>query len=173
MYQKLPKEIAPLRLAQNGLKLTGELAVKDMPRLLQSLQSDEGTVTVNMAFDVDEINTPYMQGEFTTTVSMKCERCLQAMPVKLDVHSLLAMVMDEQKIEGLAEQYEPWLLESSDDVPLSSVIEDELILALPLVPRHDEACLPASEWVSSDESVEEVEEKVSPFAILATLKTKK
>ena len=173
MHQKLPKEIDPLRLAQNGLKLAGQLAVSDMPRLVQSLQNNEGIVDVDIAFDVDEINTPYMRGKFTTTVSMICERCMKAMKVSLNVNCLLAMVTNERKIEGLAEQYDPWLLESSDDVSLGSVIEDELILALPLVPRHDEACLPASEWSSSDELIEEVEDKVSPFAILSTLKTKK
>ena len=173
MHQKLPKEIDPLRLAQNGLKLAGKLAVTEMPRLLQSLTNNEGIVDVDIAFDVDEVNTPFMRGEFTTTVSMICERCMKAMPIDLKVNCLLAMVTNERKIEGLAEQYDPWLLESSDDILLSSVIEDELILALPLVPRHDEACLPASEWSSADEMVKEAEEKVSPFAILSTLKTKK
>jgi uncharacterized protein len=172
MHQKLPKEIDPLRLAQNGLKLTGELAVTEMPRLAQSLVNNEAMVDVDIAFDVDEVNTPFMRGKFTATVSMTCERCMKEVKVDLNVSCLLAMVTNERKIEGLAEQYDPWLLESSDDVLLSSVIEDELILALPLVPRHDEACLPASEWSSADEMVEDVEEKVSPFAVLATLKTK-
>lgn len=173
MHQKLPKEIDPLRLAQNGLKLTGQLAVTEMPRLLQSLHSNDGMVGIDITFDVDEINTPFMRGAFTTTVSMTCERCMKAMQIDLNVHCLLAIVTSERKIEGLAEQYDPWLLESSDDVLLSSVIEDELILALPLVPRHDQACVPASEWSSADEMVEDIEEKVSPFAILSTLKIKK
>ena len=171
MHQKLPKEIDPLRLAQNGLKLTGQLAIADMPRLVQSLQSSEGVVDVDIAFDVDEINTPYMRGEFITTATMTCERCMKAMQVNLKVNCLLAMVTNERKIEGLAEQYDPWLLETSDDILLSSVVEDELILALPLVPRHDEACLPAEHWSAGETLIEE--EKVSPFAILSTLKTKK
>ncbi len=171
MQQKLPKEIDPLRLAQNGLKITGELSIVNMPRLLQSLQSDEGKVSVDVAFDVDEINTPYMRGDFTTTVSMNCERCMAPMVVNLKVNCLLAMVTSEQKIAGLAEQYEPWLLESSDDVLLSSVVEDELILALPLVPRHSKACLPAERWSAGEALI--AEGKVSPFAILSTLKTNK
>jgi uncharacterized protein len=173
MHQKLPKEIDPLRLAQNGLKLSGQLSVKEMPRLLQSLLSDESIVDVDIAFDVDEISTPFMRGKFTTTVSMTCERCLTEMSVDLEVNCLLAMITNERKIEGLAEQYDPWLLESSDDVLLGSIIEDELILALPLVPRHKEPCVPASDWSSSDEIVEKVEEKESPFAILSTLKLNK
>ncbi len=173
MHQKLPKEIDPLRLAQNGLKLSGQLSVKDMPRLLPSLLNDESIVDVDITFDVDEVNTPFMRGRFTTTVSMTCERCMTEMPVKLDVNCLLAMITSEHKIEGLAEQYDPWLLEGNDDIVLCSIVEDELILALPLVPRHKQACVPAEEWSSSDEIVEEVEEKESPFAILSTLKLNK
>lgn len=172
MPQKLPKEIDPLRLAKNGLKLTGQLAIADMPRLQQSLLSDEGTIKVNIAFDMDEIDTPYMQGEFATTVLMTCERCMTAMTLDLNVNSLLAIVINEQKIASLDKQYDPWLLASNDEVSLSSVVEDELILALPIVPRHNEVCLPASEWFSADELVGEAAEKVSPFAILSTLKTK-
>lgn len=172
MHQKLPKEIDPLRLAQNGLKLAGQLSLTEMPRLVQSLHSDQGIVNVDIAFDVDEINMPFMRGEFAATVLMTCERCMKAMSVDLKVNCLLAMITNESKIESLAEQYDPWLLENSDDVALASVIEDELILALPLVPRHDEACLPAHQWSSSDELLEEAEQKVSPFAILSTLKTK-
>jgi len=173
MPQKMPIEIDPLRLAQNGLQLTGQIAIKEMPRLLQSLVSNEGMVDVDIVFDVDEINTPFMRGQFATMVAMTCERCMKAVKVDLKVNCLLAMVTNERKIGGLAEQYDPWLIEGNDDVLLSSVIEDELILALPLVPRHDEACLAASEWSSADEMVAEAETKVSPFAVLATLKTKK
>ena len=79
MHLKLPKEIDPLRLAQNGLKLNGELSIKDMPRLSESLVNDEGSILVDLAFDMDEVNTPYMQGKIVAEVSMICERCMSPM----------------------------------------------------------------------------------------------
>lgn len=173
MRQKLPVEIDPLRLAQNGLKLSGELLIKDMPRLGESLVSDEGGVNVDLLFDMDEINTPFMKGSLLAEVSMRCERCMSPMVVSLSVNCLLAIVTSELKVTTLAEQYEPWLLENNDPVSLNAVIEDELILALPIVPRHDKACLPSEAWSSGQDSrVIDVEKRTSPFAILSSLKNK-
>jgi len=175
MHQKLPKEIDPFRLAQTGLKLDGELPLATMPRLTKSLQNDEGVVNVKMAFDMDEIGTPYMRGNFTASVSVICERCMEPMMLELDVDCLLAMVSSERKVEGLAEQYDPWILENNDPVLLSSVVEDELILSLPLVPRHEEVCLPDEAWSAGDDEVNELieaDKPASPFAVLEALKTK-
>ncbi|MBE0438936.1 MAG: DUF177 domain-containing protein [Gammaproteobacteria bacterium] len=174
MHQKLPKELDPFRLAQNGLKLEGQIPLADLPRLTQSLLSDQGMVDVKMAFDIDEVGTPYMKGEFSVSVSLTCQRCMSAMALDLNVDCLLALVKSERKVEGLAEQYEPWLLESNDPVLTSTVIEDELILSLPLVPKHDIACLPDNIWTAGDDNIITEDEKpVSPFAVLSSLKTKK
>ena len=174
MHLKLPKEIDPLRLAQNGLKLSGELSIKDMPRLSESLVNDEGSIHVDLAFDMDEVNTPYMQGKIVAEVSMICERCMSPMKVPLSITCLLAMILSERKIASLAEEYDPWLLENNDPVSLNAVIEDELILALPLVPRHTEACLPSEVWFAGEDesAVKEDDKPESPFAVLSSLKDK-
>lgn len=173
MHRKLPKEIDPFRLAQNGIELEGELELKTMPRLLDYLVDDQGVVTVKMAFDIDEIGTRYMRGQFSCGVSLLCERCLSPMTVKLDVDCLLAMVISERTVAGLAEQYDPWLLENDDPVSLAAVVEDELILALPLVPKHEEPCIANEDWVSeAEEDSQENDKPASPFAVLSELKTK-
>jgi len=172
MRQQLPKEIDPFRFAQNGLKLAGELQVSDLKRLSSALHNDEGIVSVDMHFDVDETGTPYLQGKFRSSLTLICERCMEAMQLTVEAECLLALVQYERKIEGLAEQYEPWLVDTDEPVELGSVVEDELILALPLVPRHDFDCLPAEAWQSGDEVVEEEEKPVSPFAVLSALKSK-
>ncbi|OUR86411.1 DNA-binding protein [Methylophaga sp. 42_8_T64] len=173
MHQQLPKEIDPFRYAQSGLKLAGELSVSNMPRLTSALQNDEGVVSIDMHFDVDETGTPYLRGIFTSSLTLVCERCTEAMLLSVTAECLLALIQNEHKVEGLAEQYEPWLIDSNEPVKLSSVVEDELILALPLVPRHDFDCLPAEAWQSGEEEVEEEDEKpTSPFAVLSALKSK-
>lgn len=172
MHQQLPVEIDPFRLAQNGLKLTGELQVSNLKRLLKSLDSDEGIVNVDMHFDVDETGTPFLKGKFSSSLSIICERCSEAMLLNVESNCLLALVKNELKVEGLAEQYDPWLIDDNNEtIKLASVVEDELILALPLVPKHDFKCLPAEVWQSGEDEV--VEEKpVSPFAVLSALKSK-
>jgi uncharacterized protein len=173
MHRKLPKEIDPFRLAQNGIELEGEIELRSMPRLLDYLVADEGMVTVKMLFGIDEIGTRYMRGQFSCELSLLCERCLSPMTTKLDVDCLLAMVMSEGKMAGLAEQYDPWLIENDEPVSLSAVVEDELILALPIVPRHEEPCIANEDWTSgTDEGLQENDKPASPFAVLSELKTK-
>jgi len=174
MHQKLPKEIDPLRLAQNGLVLEGRLPLSEMKRLTEALHGNEGMVDVKMSFALDEVGAPFMRGEFNVTISLMCERCFEPMSVDLVVSSLLAIVRNEKQIEGLAEQYEPWLLDSDNPVWLAKVIEDELILALPIIPRHDSDCLPEDAWSVGDEGQDdsETEKQASPFAVLSTLRSK-
>jgi uncharacterized protein len=96
------------------------------------------------------------------------------MSVDVDVECYLAILKNERKVEGLAELYDPWIVENNDPILLSSVVEDELILGLPLVPRHEHACLPKEAWYRGDDIDEsEKEKKVSPFEVLASLKLKK
>ena len=172
MHQQLPNEIDPFRLAQNGLKLAGKLQVSDMKRLPAALHNDEGVVDVSMHFDVDETGTPFLRAKFSSSLTLICERCMEPMVLAVEADCLLAIVQNEHKTEGLAEQYEPWLIDSDEPIELGSVVEDELILALPLVPRHDFACLPAEAWQSGEEKVEVEEKPISPFAVLSALKSK-
>ncbi len=173
MHQKLPIEIDPFRLAQNGLTLEGQIPLSDMSRLSQLVLSDEGLVDVKMLFDIDQVGTPYVSGQFHVSTSITCERCMEPMVLDLNVDCLLAMVIGERKIEGLAEQYDPWVLENSDPVLLKTVVEDELILSMPLVPRHESICLPDEAWSVGDIPEEQQDKPESPFAVLSSLKTKK
>ena len=173
MHQKLPIEIDPFRLAKNGLTLEGELQLNKMQRISESLHDNAGTVHVKMHFDMDKVlGTLYMKGEFSTTLDLICERCSEPMQYEVKTTCSLAIVSSEIKVEGLAEQYEPWVIDNDDPVILSSIVEDELILAIPLIPKHDHSCLPAEAWFAGDEIEVDVEKKVSPFAVLSALKKK-
>lgn len=172
MLQRLPKEIDPFRFAHNGLHLQGQLALSKMSRLAASLANDEGIVDVDMQFDIDELGTPYLAGRFKTTLTLICERCMEPMTINVDTECLLGFVKSEYKAEQLAEQYEPWFVENDEPVDPIRIVEDELILALPLVPRHDYSCLPEDAWYSGEKEGE-AEKPASPFAVLSVLKSKK
>jgi uncharacterized protein len=174
MRQQLPKDIDPFRFANTGRELEGELAQADLPRLADVLRHTDGTVTVSMRFDVDDTGTPFMQGHFTTTLSLSCERCMQELTLSVEVDTLLGIVRHEKLAENLSDQYEPWVIEEHDVADPASVVEDELILALPLVPKHDYDCLPEEAWFSGDKEEEKQADKAdSPFAVLSALKSKK
>ena len=172
MRQQLPKEIDPLRFAHSGLTLAGEIPVSEMPRLCEVLHDSSGVVIVNMQFDIDSTGTPYLNGQFAVTVNLLCERCMEPMAHSIKLSTMLAIIGHEGKIEGLAEQYEPWLLSDTKLVDPAEVVEDELILALPLVPKHDYPCLPDALWQAGEQEIE-AEKPASPFAVLSALKSKK
>ena len=173
MSQKLPIEIDPFRLARNKLILEGDLALATMHRLSQSLANNDGNVHVKMNFDLEKVTgVPHMNGVFTASLSLLCERCSKPVAYDININCSLGLVSNESEIERLAEQYDPWLIESADPIKLSLIVEDELILALPLVAKHNEICLPKEVWQAGEEE-EVVEEKApSPFAMLASLKNK-
>lgn len=172
MHQQLPREIDPFRFAHNGVQIRGSLPVASLTRLADKLADTQGDIMVTLQFDVDQTGTPYVEGIFTGQLMLICERCMQAMAFEVEIKSLLALVSHERKIEGLAEQYDPWLLGHSDAVNPADMVEDEIILALPLVPRHEHACLPEDLWSAGEQEIE-TEKPVSPFAVLSALKTNK
>ena len=92
--------------------------------------------------------------------------CLQPMRVELKRESSLAVVKDKSALEGLPASYEPLLLAEQEHVSLLDLLEDELILAIPLAPLHEPAKCSASE----DMERIRAEGKPSPFAELAKLK---
>lgn len=172
MQQQLPKELDPFRFAHNGIHLSGQIPLSSMRRLTDLLVTDDGMVDVDMHFDIDETGLPFMQGQFKTNIQMICERCMSPMDLQLDISALLGIIRHERKVEGLADQYEPWIIEDAKQVDPAQMVEDELILALPIVPKHDYACLSDDVWQSGEEEIE-ADKPASPFAVLAALKAKK
>ena len=72
-----------------------------------------------------------------TVLQMCCQRCLQPVAVPLDVDTQLRFVRDEALAEKLDEDSEEDVLALPATLDLQALVEDELILALPLVPRHE------------------------------------
>lgn len=175
MRQHLPKEIDPFRFAHTKREISGRVSLVELTRLTESLLSTDGEVEFRMQFDIDDTGTPFMQGRFKTTLSLTCERCLQELVLPMEIDSLLGLIRHEKLAEKLSEQYEPWVVNDAELTDPVTVIEDELILALPLVPKHDYDCLPDEAWFAGDkeEKSEEAAKPASPFSVLTSLKTKK
>jgi uncharacterized protein len=101
------------------------------------------------------------------SVTLQCQRCLQPMGQPLAVDRWFRFVGDEDEAERLDEEIEDDVLALSHSFDLHALLEDELILALPLVPRHEACPQPLS--VDAGADVVEAAEP-SPFAALAALR---
>ena len=104
------------------------------------------------------------------TVRLTCQRCLQPVEDHLKVERSFLFVRDEEQAAALDEDSEDDVLVLTRSLDAQDLLEDELLLALPLVPRHDTCPEPLAHV--EDEFPEELEEKPNPFAALAALKGK-
>jgi uncharacterized protein len=116
-----------------------------------------------------------------TSVPLQCQRCLATLVQPLQVDRRIRFVRNEAEAERLDEQSEDDVLSLPARLDLHELIEDELILALPLVPRHPGDCpepLPAlaahavgaSGVLRPDGATAVVDAPPHPFAALAALK---
>ena len=101
---------------------------------------------------------------------MVCQRCLGPVDVPLQVDQWFRFVADEATAEALDDESEEDLLALSREFDLRELIEDELLMALPVVPRHDECPDAVQLSVQSADFDAAQEEKTNPFAALAALK---
>lgn len=104
---------------------------------------------------------------------MQCQRCLHTVDVPLETDRWFRFVADEATAEALDDDSEEDLLAISREFSLRELIEDELLMALPAVPMHEQC--PAHVPMSAiDEAFEHAEaERPNPFAALAALRIDK
>lgn len=107
------------------------------------------------------------------TLPQICQRCLADVDLNLDVDRAYRFVADEATAEAQDDDCEEDVLALSREFNLMELIEDELLMALPLVPRHEE-CPVQPKMAVADEDFDGVGgEKPNPFAVLGALKSKK
>jgi uncharacterized protein len=111
---------------------------------------------------------PSLLIEAETEVTLECQRCLQPMRLPLHAERRIFFVDGEDAAAALDAEAEDDVLALTPALDLVELIEDELLLALPLVPRH-ELCpepLPRA-FVEDDPAIDPAD---NPFAVLAALK---
>jgi uncharacterized protein len=172
--ERLPVHIDPFRMAESRRLFEGRIALAEMERLGELLQDSDGEVTVSLEFGTDNEGIRFLRGRIQAEVSLECQRCLETMRYPIDSEFALALVRNTVEAEALPSHYEPLLVEG-EPLFLRDIIEDELLLALPIVAMHkQEEC---SVNVSSGQEAGETRKdtgaavKENPFAVLADLKT--
>ncbi len=168
MSQQLPEQIDPFRLARQRRVITGELPLHRMKRL-EPLVSDAsgGVANVALEFGTDDMGVKFVHGRVTAALGMTCQRCLQPILQNVDAQFSLGLVTTRREADLLPPHYDPLLVEQ-DHIPLVDVVEDELLLALPIVAMHEEGACSAAH--GAHEVVPEDMKQKSPFAILEQLK---
>jgi uncharacterized protein len=165
----LPPSLDLARAARQTYGLQGRLPVKSLPRLTAALASDAGEVELKLEVGLDPARRVVVSGRMDAELELQCQRCLE--PVKLKVHAEphLAWVKSDEQVAALPDGYEP-LLSADGQVALRELVSDELLLALPLVPKHEDGATCGGFTGTAQQSAELGEARKNPFAELAKLK---
>lgn len=172
--------IEPFELATQRRTLSGTLPVSGLPRLMRSLNADAEDVgrflvEYTLDFGVDEGGAPRVIGTVQTVLPTKCQRCMEMMELQLSLDIRLALVKSRQAAQQLSEDYDPLLVSPDAEISVESIVEDELILALPQATMHEiKDCPKGESFLNTGGGAAEdgpAPQRENPFAMLAQLKT--
>ncbi|WP_343136907.1 YceD family protein [Luteibacter rhizovicinus] len=125
-----------------------------------------------LEFGRDEFNVRYVAVRIEAPLTLICQRSLEPFVMTVNVDTRLGLIVNENEESGLPPGYEPLLVEEDGRLDPVTVIEDELLLVLPLVPINPDAELP-DDIVGPDETEQDSSDTPpNPFAILRELKNR-
>lgn len=169
--QLLPVSIDALKFCQQGVQVSGFLPLARLQRLSQQLYVAEGEARAELSFGVDQQSRKTISGHLEAVLPLVCQRCLERIDIPVATELSLALVWNDDQATQLPRTLDPVVMDG-EVLDLLEIVEEELLLALPLVAIHDEGvCQPPKLLVEQVVVDEPVETKVNPFQVLAALKS--
>jgi len=164
----LPRQVDPRKLVGQGARFSGSVPTVHMMRLADAVVSAEDVAEAELEFGRDDEGRAVVRGGVELAVELECQRCLKPLAHRLAGNVALGIVWDLEGAKTLPRQLEPWIVDSESS-DLYDMVEDELLLALPIAAYHDTDECRASGSYSTGEVSDSAE---NPFGILAQLKTR-
>ena len=161
--------INSLDFAGNGRRISGEMHVSELPRMLDMLENPQGILSYAVQGGVNELGTHFLDVNVSGQCRLRCQRCLNGMnyPVRLDTRLLLRnqATMDalDDNVASVEEgEFDSILADAHLDV--LNLLEEEILLSLPIAPKHEWGTCRAAGGENSSEAPH-------PFAVLTKLKS--
>lgn len=174
----LPPTLDVKSLTQSAQPMVGQFSLSKSERLIQETSglgaenvlkwSALGESRPNAA---DELQ-PWLALTVAVTMPLTCQRCLGTVDVSVVIDREFRFVDTESQAEQEDDDSEEDVLAMSREFSLLELIEDEVLMDLPLVPRHD-VCPVSVKLAAADADFSDDAPKPNPFAALAALKTPK
>ncbi len=163
----LPEQVDHKKLAVESARLEGVMALGRFARFSDYLASRQGDVRIKLQFSRGEGRRTLIVGELSADVSVTCQYCLE--PVTVSVASSIDVLVVDSTVALLElPQDQDGLVCETERLILTDVLEDELIVSLPMVPKHaNGGCLDISGYRDEGEPGGDTHR---PFAGLEVLK---
>lgn len=167
--RSIPLKVRASTAVEQQAHFSGALAINGLSRLTEALASPEGVLQVDLSLGRWS-GHPAIRGAVTGDVVLPCRQCRRSFRQSLDCCVDLRLVYSDAEEQQALRDCEPYRVQD-DALLLQELIEDEVLLALPMLPRCNscENALPDVSRVHADEaSLASVAD--GPFAVLKTLK---
>ena len=145
----------------------GQVPLSELTRLKGLVADTEGQCSYALEFGRDEVlQVAYVELTIDAALPLTCQRSMQRFLLPVSIKQRLGLIRDEEEESALPPDYEALLVPEDGNLHPLELVEDELVLAVPVV-----ALAPGSEAVERDwPATEEEQSKANPFAALAALK---
>lgn len=174
------REFAARRLdvksfAEDAGTVSGQEPVRQHERLMAETQGRGAEAPVSWSATGEVRNSGHVQPQIwlhltaNATLPLTCQRCLAPVDIAVAVQRSFRFVPDEDMAAAQDDASEEDVLALSRSFDLVELVEDELLMELPLAPRH-EACPVPVQLSAADPGVEAPKPRENPFALLGKLK---
>ena len=172
----LPELIDHRKMAGQAGILKGSVPVQQFTRLREMLEAGDGDVHLKLAFSKGGRDRTHVTGVVTARVELICQNCLTrygqeiGSNVKMDIFPSEESLKAAHEAEHSLEQSVDGLVCPGKLARVVDLVEDELLLAVPMIPRHDAQACPDNNYEAPAETiVEPVDDRTTyrPFADLA------
>lgn len=166
MPKQLPETANFLKQAERNVVLEGTMPLAKLERLSEVMSGNSGELYAKLRFTSD---TGYLglRGKVEASLELICQRCMKPMKHAVSGHFKFGLMTSEEFEDKLPPDADPYLLEG-DEQSVIEILEDELLLSIPIAAMHQEEC---SEFLQKQNEERRVEkEKSNPFAVLKDLK---
>jgi uncharacterized protein len=173
--QHTPPKVDIKQAGQSAMQISGRDLLQNYERLthettgLGALNPLEWSAHFDLKPDQAGRAQVWLQLKVKVTLPQTCQRCLGPVDVPIEVERAFRFVDNEAQAELEDDESPEDLLVTSRDFDLAGLIEDEVLMDLPVVPRHD-SCPVAVKLTVADADFEAEVAKPNPFAVLAGLK---
>jgi uncharacterized protein len=126
-----------LEFARSASRLQGTWPVAGFERLRDALRSSEGTLSYELRGVPEEFGRPALRLKVDGALQLVCQRCLGALEHPLHIEALLLLVATQAEMDAEPLEAEgPESIVAGREMPVQALVEDEVLLAIPLAPRH-------------------------------------
>ncbi|PSJ16576.1 YceD family protein [Nitrosomonas supralitoralis] len=162
--------IDSLDFVQNAGIRHGKIPMVELVRLHDLLFDQEGELTYRISGQFDKNTKPGLQLEAKGRIHLKCQRCLGELNYTIDLKTFLLLAKNETELHLADEDDTIDAILAIPDLDVVNLIEDEVILSLPISSRHaDGECSTVKLKLAEDNLIGN-KKSAHPFAVLATLK---